>query len=93
MKAVDAAVIVPERDGITVAFGLPGAAIDRLHGAPRKRSASLINGLATSSGTRLMDVLGIELRPRGRVLGARSPWVLTVPQADPLARTGNTRWP
>lgn len=39
MKAVDAAVSVPERDGITIAFDVLGAAINRVNAAPRKRSA------------------------------------------------------
>jgi tartronate-semialdehyde synthase len=37
MKAVDAAVLVLEREGVSVAFGVPGAAINPLYAALRKR--------------------------------------------------------
>ncbi len=37
MKAIDAAVRVLEREGITVAFGVPGAAINPLYAALRRR--------------------------------------------------------
>ncbi|MDE2390986.1 MAG: glyoxylate carboligase [Rhodospirillales bacterium] len=37
MTAVDAAVLVLEREGIDIAFGLPGAAINPLYAAMRKR--------------------------------------------------------
>src|ERR1700682_1268096 len=36
MRAVDAAVLVLEREGISVAFGVPGAAINPLYAALRK---------------------------------------------------------
>ena len=36
MKAADAAVLVLEREGISVAFGVPGAAINPLYSALRK---------------------------------------------------------
>ena len=37
MRAIDAAVRVLEREGITVAFGVPGAAINPLYAALRRR--------------------------------------------------------
>ncbi|WP_077033995.1 glyoxylate carboligase [Pelomonas sp. KK5] len=37
MRAVDAAVLVMEKEGITQAFGIPGAAINPLYSALRKR--------------------------------------------------------
>ena len=39
MKAVDAAVMVLEREGVAVAFGVPGAAINPLYAALRKRGS------------------------------------------------------
>src|SRR6202050_1792803 len=39
MKAVDAAVLVLEREGVSVAFGVPGAAINPLYAALRKRQS------------------------------------------------------
>ena len=39
MKAVDAAVLVLEREGVSVAFGVPGAAINPLYAALRKRGS------------------------------------------------------
>ncbi|HXW22683.1 MAG TPA: thiamine pyrophosphate-binding protein, partial [Rhodomicrobium sp.] len=39
MSAVDAAVLVLEREGVTVAFGVPGAAINPLYAALRKRGS------------------------------------------------------
>ena len=39
MKAVDAAVLVLEREGISVAFGVPGAAINPFYAALRKRGS------------------------------------------------------
>ena len=39
MKAVDAAVLVLEREGISVAFGVPGAAINPFYAALRKHGA------------------------------------------------------
>src|SRR5215471_10938996 len=39
MKAVDAAVLVLEREGVTVAFGVPGAAINPLYAALRQRGS------------------------------------------------------
>ncbi|MBV9289921.1 MAG: glyoxylate carboligase, partial [Hyphomicrobiales bacterium] len=37
MNAVDAAVLVLEREGVNTAFGVPGAAINPLYAALRKR--------------------------------------------------------
>ncbi|MBC7799698.1 MAG: glyoxylate carboligase, partial [Gemmatimonadaceae bacterium] len=37
MKAIDAAVRVLEREGVTVAFGVPGAAINPLYAALKAR--------------------------------------------------------
>ena len=39
MKAVDAAVLVLEREGVSVAFGVPGAAINPLYAALRRRGS------------------------------------------------------
>ncbi len=39
MKAIEATVLVLEREGITVAFGVPGAAINPLYAALRKRGS------------------------------------------------------
>ena len=39
MNAVDAAVLVLEREGVSVAFGVPGAAINPLYAALRKRAS------------------------------------------------------
>ena len=39
MKAVDAAVLVLERERVSVAFGVPGAAINPLYAALRKRGS------------------------------------------------------
>ncbi|MBU6420095.1 MAG: glyoxylate carboligase, partial [Proteobacteria bacterium] len=39
MTAADAAVLVLEREGIDIAFGLPGAAINPLYAAMRKRGS------------------------------------------------------
>src|ERR1700691_6204614 len=39
MKAVDAAVLLLEREGVSVAFGVPGAAINPLYAALRKRGS------------------------------------------------------
>jgi len=39
MKAVDAAVLVLEREGVSVAFGVPGAAINPLYAALRQRGS------------------------------------------------------
>ena len=39
MKAVDAAVMVLEREGVSVAFGVPGAAINPFYAALRKRGS------------------------------------------------------
>src|SRR6202162_4119455 len=39
MKAVDAAVLVLEREGVSVAFGVPGAAINPFYAAMRKRGS------------------------------------------------------
>ena len=39
MKAVDAAIMVLEREGVSVAFGVPGAAINPLYAALRKRGS------------------------------------------------------
>src|SRR5271168_1209480 len=39
MKAVDAAVLVLEREGISTAFGVPGAAINPFYAALRKRGS------------------------------------------------------
>lgn len=39
MKAVEAAVLVLEREGVSVAFGVPGAAINPLYAALRKRQS------------------------------------------------------
>jgi tartronate-semialdehyde synthase len=39
MNAVDAAVLVLEREGVSVAFGVPGAAINPLYSALRKRGS------------------------------------------------------
>src|SRR5580658_2926571 len=39
MKAVDAAVLVLEREGVSVGFGVPGAAINPLYAALRKRGS------------------------------------------------------
>src|SRR6201981_228447 len=39
MNAVDAAVLVLEREGVSVAFGVPGAAINPFYAALRKRGA------------------------------------------------------
>ena len=39
MKAIEAAVLVLEREGISVAFGVPGAAINPLYAALRKRGS------------------------------------------------------
>ena len=39
MKAVEAAVLVLEREGVSVAFGVPGAAINPLYAALRKRGS------------------------------------------------------
>ena len=39
MRAVDAAVLVLEREGITHAFGVPGAAINPLYSAMKKRNS------------------------------------------------------
>ena len=39
MKAVDAAVLVLEREGVSVAFGVPGAAINPFYAALRKRGS------------------------------------------------------
>jgi tartronate-semialdehyde synthase len=39
MKAVDAAVLVLEQEGVSVAFGVPGAAINPLYAALRKRGS------------------------------------------------------
>src|SRR5215470_15783935 len=39
MKAVDAAVLVLERESVSVAFGVPGAAINPLYAALRKRGS------------------------------------------------------
>jgi tartronate-semialdehyde synthase len=39
MSAVEAAVLVLEREGVTVAFGVPGAAINPLYAALRKRGS------------------------------------------------------
>ena len=47
MSSVDAAVLVLEREGVSVAFGVPGAAINPLYAALRKRAPSAISWLAT----------------------------------------------
>jgi len=39
MKAIEAAVLVLEREGVTLAFGVPGAAINPLYAALRKRGS------------------------------------------------------
>src|ERR1700679_4262410 len=39
MSSVDAAVLVLEREGVSVAFGVPGAAINPLYAALRKRGS------------------------------------------------------
>jgi len=39
MRAVDAAVLVLEKEGVTCAFGVPGAAINPLYAAMRKRGS------------------------------------------------------
>ena len=39
MKAVDAAVMVLEREGVSAAFGVPGAAINPFYAALRKRGS------------------------------------------------------
>ena len=39
MNAIDAAVAVLEREGVTVAFGVPGAAINPLYAAMRRRGS------------------------------------------------------
>src|SRR6201992_1403746 len=39
MRAVDAAVLVLEREGVTCAFGVPGAAINPLYSALKKRGS------------------------------------------------------
>src|SRR6516164_3013216 len=39
MKAVDAAVLVLEQEGVSVAFGVPGAAINPLYAALRRRGS------------------------------------------------------
>ena len=39
MNAVDAAVLVLEREGVSAAFGVPGAAINPLYAALRKRGS------------------------------------------------------
>src|SRR5438093_10082509 len=45
MTAVDAAVVVMEREGVTHAFGIPGAAINPLYAAMRRRG-SIVHTLA-----------------------------------------------
>ena len=39
MRAIDAAVLVLEREGVTVAFGVPGAAINPLYSALKARGS------------------------------------------------------
>ena len=39
MRAVDAAVLVLEREGVTCAFGVPGAAINPFYSALRARGS------------------------------------------------------
>ncbi len=39
MRAIDAAVLVLEREGVTVAFGVPGAAINPLYSALKRRGS------------------------------------------------------
>src|SRR6202789_3625280 len=39
MSSVDAAVLVLEREGVSVAFGVPGAAINPLYSALKKRGS------------------------------------------------------
>ena len=39
MRAVDAAVLVLEREGVTIAFGVPGAAINPLYAAMRNNGS------------------------------------------------------
>ena len=53
MKAAMAAVLVMEREGVTQAFGVPGAAINPLYAALRERqSISHILARATSRARR-----------------------------------------
>ena len=46
MRAVDAAVLILEKEGATQAFGLPGAAINPLYSAMRKRDGGIKHVLA-----------------------------------------------
>jgi len=39
MRAIDAAVLVLEREGVTTAFGVPGAAINPLYSALKRRGS------------------------------------------------------
>ncbi|MBO8571088.1 glyoxylate carboligase, partial [Staphylococcus aureus] len=39
MRAIDAAVLILEREGVTCAFGVPGAAINPLYSALRARGS------------------------------------------------------
>jgi hypothetical protein len=52
MKAAMAAVLVMEKEGVTQAFGVPGAAINPLYAALRERRASPTSWRATSRARR-----------------------------------------
>jgi tartronate-semialdehyde synthase len=39
MRAIDAAVRILEKEGVTIAFGVPGAAINPLYSALKKRGS------------------------------------------------------
>jgi glyoxylate carboligase len=39
MRAIDAAVRMLEKEGVTIAFGVPGAAINPLYSAPKRRDS------------------------------------------------------
>ena len=50
MRAIDAAVRILEREGVSVAFGVPGAAINPLYSALKARGSISNANIVTAAG-------------------------------------------
>ena len=74
MRAIDAAVRVLEKEGVTCAFGVPGAAINPLYSALKARGtvAFVMNELSRPSFIFLTFLLIGSSKQRGPLSGAFS---------------------
>ena len=71
MRAIDAAVLVLEREGVTTAFGVPGAAINPLYSALKARGSIAPHPGAPRRG-RLAHGRGLHARRRPAISACAS---------------------